>query len=351
MADIDVPAPLTRVPTGIIGLDTIMHGGFFQGGVYLVVGQPGTGKTILGNQLAFQHLATGGRALYITLMAESHTRMFAHLQSQAFFDLTQVGEQLKYFSAFSALDKEGLDGLSNFLRREMREQRVSLLVLDGLTPLGEFAPSSVAFERFLERLQAYTQSHKCVTVLFSQPHAELGSTAYTMVDGVLELHYSVVGSRTARELILPKFRGSAFLEGRHGYTITDNGLVVAPRIEAVYPVPHTAIADPLTGDNGLSLVDTGVDGLNSMLNGGLGCGLPSEQLLRLPHGQRELSASDGYGHLCSSHQYSSYPPAWYDARDWCGRTVLKVVNVRYPFTKVYSVPVCLSGSPALPVLK
>src|SRR5689334_16137527 len=187
-------------------------------------------------------------------MAESHTRMFAHLQSQAFFDLAQVGERLKYFSAFSALDKEGLDGLHNLLWKEMREQRASLLVLDGLTPLGNLAPSPLAFERFMERLQAITQTHKYVTVLLSQPHAQLSDAAYTMVDGVLELHYAFVGSRTVRELTLPKFRGSRFLEGRHGYTITANGLVVAPRIEAVYPIPHTAAADPLAGDNELSVM-------------------------------------------------------------------------------------------------
>jgi circadian clock protein KaiC len=270
MADTDLSAPpLTRVPTGIVGLDTITRGGFFQGGVYLIVGQPGTGKTILGNQLCFQHLTTGGNVLYITVMAESHTRMFAHLQSQAFFDLAQVGGQLKYFSAFSAFEKEGLDGLSHFLRKEMREQRASLLVLDGLTPLGELAPSSVAFERFLERLQATTQAHNGVTVLLSQPHAQVGAAAYTMVDGVVELHATLVGSRNVRELTLAKFRGTGFLEGRHGYTITSNGLVVAPQIEAVYPVPHTAAADPLAGDDALSMVDTGVDGLNAMMNGGL----------------------------------------------------------------------------------
>jgi circadian clock protein KaiC len=270
MMDAGSPAPaLTRVPTGIIGLDTITRGGLFQGGMYLVIGQPGTGKTILGNQLCFQHLATGGRALYVSVMAESHTRMFAHLQSQRFFDLAQVGDRLKYFSASGTVEKDGLDGMNDFLRKEMRDQRASFLVMDGMAPLGELASSPLAFERFMQRLQTTTQAHNCVTVLCTQPDAELHASAYTMVDGVVELHSTFVGSRNLREVTLPKFRGSGFMEGRHSYTITANGLVVAPQIEVVYAVPHTAAADPLAGDDALSVVDTGVNGLNTMLNGGL----------------------------------------------------------------------------------
>ena len=63
---------LERVPTGIRGIDTILFGGVLRGGVYIVQGPPGSGKTILGNQLCFNHIASGGRAIYITLLAESH---------------------------------------------------------------------------------------------------------------------------------------------------------------------------------------------------------------------------------------------------------------------------------------
>ena len=53
------PPPLSRVPTGVPGLDAVLGGGFLAGDAYLVVGQPGTGKTTLGNQLAFAHAAAG----------------------------------------------------------------------------------------------------------------------------------------------------------------------------------------------------------------------------------------------------------------------------------------------------
>jgi KaiC/GvpD/RAD55 family RecA-like ATPase len=42
---------MSRVETGVPGLDTILNGGLFKGGVDIVEGPPGAGKTILGNQI------------------------------------------------------------------------------------------------------------------------------------------------------------------------------------------------------------------------------------------------------------------------------------------------------------
>ena len=68
-----------RVPTGIPGLDVILSGGFLRDGIFLIEGDPGSGKTILGNQLCFNHVSRGGRAVFMTLLAESHARMLMHI--------------------------------------------------------------------------------------------------------------------------------------------------------------------------------------------------------------------------------------------------------------------------------
>jgi circadian clock protein KaiC len=69
------PAPLDRIPSGVPGLDVILRGGFLRG-VYMVFGPPGAGKTILGNQVAFAHVAAGGRAIFLTLLTESRCSAF-----------------------------------------------------------------------------------------------------------------------------------------------------------------------------------------------------------------------------------------------------------------------------------
>ena len=85
---------LERIPSGVPGLDTILSGGFIRGGIFIVQGPPGAGKTILGHQICFGHIRTGGRALYVTLLAEMHTRLLQHLRPMAFFDESVIPNSL-----------------------------------------------------------------------------------------------------------------------------------------------------------------------------------------------------------------------------------------------------------------
>ena len=99
-----------RVPSGIAGLDIILRGGFMLGGMYILQGSPGAGKTILTNQICFNHVAAGGRALFVTLLAENHARMIANLRGLSFFDESQIPDRLTYLSAFNDMRDGGLKG-------------------------------------------------------------------------------------------------------------------------------------------------------------------------------------------------------------------------------------------------
>ena len=112
---------IDRVPSGVPGLDTILRGGFPKGGIHILQGTPGAGKTILGNQLCYHHAAAGGRALYVTLLAESHARMLLHLGTMRFFDAARLPEQVAYLSGFGVLESEGLAGLVTKSPRSVRE--------------------------------------------------------------------------------------------------------------------------------------------------------------------------------------------------------------------------------------
>jgi circadian clock protein KaiC len=94
-----------RVPSGLPGLDEVLQGGFFAGGVYVVRGAPGTGKTILANQACYRHAERGGKALYVTLLAESHVRMLGNLACLRFFDPAAIPHRVYYVSALRALEE------------------------------------------------------------------------------------------------------------------------------------------------------------------------------------------------------------------------------------------------------
>src|SRR5215472_7120144 len=87
---------LTRVPSGIAGLDEILRGGFFGGGLYIIEGPPGVGKTIIGNQICFHHASIGRKVLYVTLIAETVARMLLNIRALSFFDEASVGTGITY---------------------------------------------------------------------------------------------------------------------------------------------------------------------------------------------------------------------------------------------------------------
>ena len=135
----DQTVPPDRHRTGIPGLDFILDGGLLEAGVYIVQGPPGAGKTILANQACFHHASEGGRSVYITLLAESHSRMFGHLRRMAFFDESKIPEFVYYVGGFSTLESEGLAGLLTLVRGIVTKKSAGLAIIDGLVSAHESA--------------------------------------------------------------------------------------------------------------------------------------------------------------------------------------------------------------------
>ena len=50
---------VTRLSTGIIGLDSLVEGGFKKNSVNLIVGEPGSGKTIFAIQFLIEGCKKG----------------------------------------------------------------------------------------------------------------------------------------------------------------------------------------------------------------------------------------------------------------------------------------------------
>jgi circadian clock protein KaiC len=256
---------IERVPSGVPGLDTVLRGGFPKGGIHILQGAPGAGKTILGNQLCYHHAAAGGRALYATLLAESHARMLLHLGTLRFFDASRLPDQVSYVSGLGTLEGEGLPGLLTLLRREIAARKATVLVLDGLAAAEDRAASDTEFKKFIQELQAQAALHGCTAFLLATAKGQAVPPEHTMVDGVVELADVRFGSRTERGLFVNKLRGSGHLPGRHPFRITEEGLVVYPRVEAAF---HRSTHPDEARSGRLS---TGVADLDAMLGGG---GLP-----------------------------------------------------------------------------
>jgi circadian clock protein KaiC len=254
---------LKRLKSAVPGLDDILCGGFVEGASYILRGRPGAGKTILANQVAFAQAREGNSIMYVTLLAESHERLFEALSTLDFYDAQHVGSNMIYLSLFQTLRSEGLDAVVTMLRKEMARRNPTMLVVDGLLTARDAADDSLDVKTFVAELQANAAFSRCTILLLTSAQPGDASPEHTMVDGVIELHEDFAGARTSRRLQVTKSRGSNALSGLHHYEITQGGMAVFPRLEAL--LSHPSMLDAAPPER----LPSGVDGFDELIGGGV----------------------------------------------------------------------------------
>lgn len=254
---------LPRLVTGISGLDSILGGGLIEGASYIIQGEPGAGKTIFSNQVAFAAVATGRKVLYVTLLAETHERLFQALGTLSFFDRTQLGMTVSYVSVFQTLRDEGRSAVVSLIRQEIARQGATLLVFDGLLNARDRGDHDVDVKTFVAEVQSQAAFAGCTVLFLTSTRLAEDSPEHTMVDGVIDLHNEVSGVRAVRRLQVKKSRGSASLGGYHQFEITTAGIVVYPRLES--------FGFSMSGEEPYSSipVPSGTQGFDALLGGGL----------------------------------------------------------------------------------
>jgi circadian clock protein KaiC len=226
------PGRQVWLETGIPGLDTILSGGLLQGGLYLIEGYAGTGKTILGFQCGLNYARRGDRIVVVTLLSESHGRLIDHLRNFDFFDGSLIARSFLLLSGYGAA-KEGLPSLLRLLAETLMRERPRLLIIDGFSGTRAFAGDDQDYAHFLLELSALVGAAGCTSLLLATLGKDHHAPQRALVDGIIELSTSAFGVRRIRELDVLKFRGADPIVGRHTFEIRKSGLHVYPRFEAV----------------------------------------------------------------------------------------------------------------------
>lgn len=292
------PVEPVRINTGVEGLDDILLGGLPSGQMYLVEGDPGTGKTTLAMQFIMTGVRAGEKALYITLSeprselqssAESHGWDLDELPIAEFVPAEASLSPEEQYTVFHPSEVELADTVQK-LTQLIEKVKPERLVIDSLSELRLLAADSVRYRRQLLALKQFFAGRKATVLLLDDRSGEnTDSQLQSIAHGVLRLEkvkrsYGV----TRRQFEIIKLRGSAFREGFHDYTITQGGMKVYPRLVAS---EHDT---PFEGE----MIKSGMAELDAMFGGGVSRG--SSVLLVGPSGggKSSLAMHFAYAAAC-----------------------------------------------------
>jgi circadian clock protein KaiC len=283
------PKPLEspRLATGISGLDDILDGGFPANRIYLIEGDPGTGKTTLAMQFLMEGAARGESGLYVTL-SETKEELLGVANSHgwsiddiAIYELTPPEEALNAESQYTIFHPSEIElgETTNAVLRQVERVRPTRVVFDSLSEMRLMAREPLRFRRQILALKQYFSGRQSTVLLLDDKvYDGQDLQVQSIAHGVVSLEQLAVEyGAERRRLRVTKLRGSRFRGGYHDFCILTGGLAVFPRLVAA---EHRRSFTKET-------MQSGIKGLDQLIGGGLDRG--SSTLIIGPAGSGKSS--------------------------------------------------------------
>ena len=276
-----------RLKTSIAGLDEVLAGGFPANHLYLLEGEPGTGKTTLALQFLIEGAQRGEPCLYVTL-SETKEELQNVAKSHGFsldgvdiYELVPSDESLKpeaQYTIFHPSEIELSETTSQVLA-EVERIQPKRVVFDSLSEMRLLARDPLRYRRQILALKQYFTGRNTTVLLLDDKTSDgRDLQVQSIVHGVVHLeHLAVEYGAERRRLRVVKLRGSRFRGGYHDFNIETGGIVVFPRLTA---------ADHAVNYRGES-IKSGIPELDVLIGGGLDRG--SSTLVIGPSGSGKSS--------------------------------------------------------------
>lgn len=212
---------MERVDSGNPALDRVLGGGYVCHSTNLIMGMPGTGKTVLAQSIIF-HAATPERpALFLSTVSEPLDRMLRYVQRFEYFDPEMIGSAVVYEDLSETLRRGDLQAAVDHVVALIKEHQPGFLVIDSFKALHSFSTSAHEFRTALSVLSSVLSS-LAITSFWVGEYSSDEITElpeFAVADSVVELVLKKTGTGDVRYLRVTKQRGSGFAVGEHAFKI------------------------------------------------------------------------------------------------------------------------------------
>lgn len=252
-----------RISSGNEQADEILGGGFPCNSINILMGQPGTGKTIFAEQLLY-HNAGGPRPLlYVTTLSEPMTKVINYVQRFTFFDADVLGRDIQYEDLGAALAERGPWALLDWLTETIKTRSPSVIVVDSFRAIHDLTTTGDDLRRFMSNLAELLSAYEVTTFLLGEyTSRDIDQyPEFAVADAIVEFARQPLSTRDERFLRVLKLRGSGYREGHHAFRITSAGLELYPRLVG----PRV----PRTYEASTDRMPSGIPGLDEAMGGGL----------------------------------------------------------------------------------
>lgn len=259
--------PLAKAPTYIQGLDEILLGGLPRGRTTILIGEAGSGKTVMGLEFLYRGALAGEPGLWIGF--EEPADQLRQNAASLGWDLLSLEQENRLFLLEGGLSANvvigggfSLKGLLAIIagkRQEMSAQRIVIDALEVSLRLFD-EPRQVRAEMHI--LNDWLREQQLTTIMTVRPPRRMEARYFedffeSMGDCVITMDTRAQANIRTRRLRVVKYRGSGFGRNEYPYIITDNGIFVAPI--STIGLRHKSLGEKMS---------TGIEQLDAILDGG-----------------------------------------------------------------------------------
>ena len=229
---------MTRVKTGILGLDQMLRGGLVPQTATLVEGAPGTGKTTLGMQFIY-HGIVAHEEPGIILTFEQFPSQYYRDAANYGWDFRRLEEEnkLRIIMTSPEVSQANLleaGGQIEELTRQMGAQRI---LVDSISHFERLADDSSELRQMIYTFINGLKREQLTSILVRESPALLGEAEGDegsppfVVDAYILLRYVEIESAIRKALLVLKMRGSDHDKDIRQFAITAKGIEVQSRFE------------------------------------------------------------------------------------------------------------------------